>query len=161
LGLGAVAVGLSPSLGDEELVAALRETSPRTAFVTDAPSAARLARLRADLPSLQSAVVPDGAEAEGSVSWSRLLEFGATLDSAERPQRFRAGAEAVEPDRPACWHYGRTPGEPASADRLTHREAMARVRERLLALPARKGDRAVFAAEGVTLAMRLAVYALV
>jgi acyl-CoA synthetase (AMP-forming)/AMP-acid ligase II len=62
LGLGAVAVGLSPSLGDEELVAALRETSPRTAFVTDAPSAARLARLRGDHPSLQSALVPEGAK---------------------------------------------------------------------------------------------------
>jgi hypothetical protein len=162
LGLGAVAVGLGHGLGDDEVTSALRETGARTAFVTDAASAARLLPLRSAAPALQNVVVPAAASGEGSIPWSAVLDFGATLDTPERAQRFRAGAAAVEPDRAAGWHYARREaGESAPGDRLTHRQAMACVRERLLKLPAAKGDRACFESDAATLAGRLAAYAFV
>jgi hypothetical protein len=162
LGLGAVAVGLSHGLGDDEVTSALRETSARTAFVTDPKSAARLLQIRSAAPALQNVVVPAETSGEASISWRAVLDFGATLDTPERAQRVRAGAAAVEPDRAACWHYARAEGEEsAPADRLTHRQAMACVRERLLKFPAAKGDRACFESDVATLAARFAAYAFV
>jgi hypothetical protein len=158
LGLGATVLGLSHELGDGELGEALKAASVRLAFATDGPTATRLLGLRFRAPSLKDVVAPDGgAEGSGFVSLSRVLDFGATLDTAERASRFREAARAVDPDCPACAH----PKTGGGLEQLTHREGMARVRERLVRLPALPGDIAYVGGETWTASLRWALCAFV
>ncbi len=161
LGLGAVSVGLSHALSDEEIVVALNESGARLAFATDADSAARLLRLRSLAAALEAVIGPEGSpEDKALVPQARFFEFGATLDTAERASKFREDARKVGPDHPACWHYAPgAPGEPTRVVRLTHREAMARVRGHLKRMAAARGDVAYFEGEAVLLETRFAWYA--
>ena len=160
LGWGATCVGLAHTLSDQEVRAALDETAARVAVATDLESARRLLALRREVPTLETVLAPAGA-GEGAVDLGEAVDLAANLDTPERAQAFRASASSVEPDRPALWHYAPGSGGAVEVSRLTHREAMARVRERLTALPARRGERAYFESRTVSAAVRLAIYAFV
>lgn len=158
LGMGTVSVGVSHLLGDDDVVAALNEAGARVAVATDGASTARLLGLRPRVATLDFVIGPEGnPEDKALVPLARLLEYGATLDTAERANRFRLDARAVGADDPACWHFGA--GDSDRGVRLTHREAMARVRSHLRRLPAEAGDLAYLEGEGVTLEARFAWYA--
>ena len=158
LGLGAVSLGVSHLLRDDEVVAALNEAEVRVAIATDGASTSRLLGLRPRVATLEFVIGPEGnADDKVFLPLARLLEYGATLDTAERANRFRLDARAVGADDPACWHFG--VGDAARGVRLTHREAMARVRSHLRRLPAQTGDLAYLEGEAVTLEARFAWYA--
>lgn len=160
LGFGAGVVGLEHDLDDDALRAALAATQPRLAFATDAESAARLLSLRASVGLPENVVVPDGTpEAPGAQPLTQLIDFGATLDTAERAQNFRLCTRTVAPDAPALWHFAaHAHGTSAAGVRLTHAEAMQRAASRL-ARQAQPGDVAYFEAPRATLAARLGWHA--
>jgi hypothetical protein len=162
-GFGWIPVGLSPRLADADLRDALAESSPRVAFATDEESARRLNELS------QAAAVPETLVAAESVNGSpkqvalpQLLELAANLDTAERAQAFRGQARAVAAREPACRHFGVDPwGRALPAARLSHAEAMARVRARVEARPARRSDLAYLEGSDVSLSTRLAYWTFV
>jgi long-subunit acyl-CoA synthetase (AMP-forming) len=158
LGLGTASVGVSHLLGDDLVLAALDAAEARVAIATDGASTSRLLGLRPRAARLELVVGPEGnPDDKAFVPLAKLLDYGATLDTAERASRFRLDARAVGADEPACWHYGAK--EAARGVRLTHREAMARVRSHLRRLPAQAGDLAYLEGEAVTLEARFAWYA--
>ncbi len=155
-GLGATAVGISHLLSDDLVAAALAEAGARIAFATDEGSARRLLALR-PRTRVAHVVAPLASGEDPVVPFTQLMALADTLDTAERAQQFRTRARAVLPDQPALWHC--EPGRPVA--RLTQREAMEPVRERLVTQSARPEDRTYFEAAAVTLAARLAGYAFV
>jgi hypothetical protein len=159
-GFGAAVVGLEAELSDEALTQALAEAAPRIAFATDARSAERLLRLRATTAVPETVVVPEGVAADqpGAIALKEFLDFGATLDTAERAQNFRACARSLSPESAALWHFD---AAGRGLTRLTHAEAVARIQTRMDARPARKGDVAYLEAPRVTFETRLAWHAFV
>jgi hypothetical protein len=162
-GHGWVPVGLSQRLRDGDLRDALAESSPRVAFATDDESARRLAELS------QAAAVPETVVGIGTangdprhVALPQLLELGANLDTAERAQSFRRAARAVAAGGEACRHFGADgAGRPLPPVRLTHAQAMARVREHVTARPAQNGDLAYVEGSEVSVATRLSYWTFV
>lgn len=161
LGLGGAAVGLSPALSDDEIVAALRTTHARLALATDVESGARLLRLRPRAEELGLVIGPDAAAGADTafLGLGAFFELADTLDTAERAQAFRATARGVAPEVVALWHFA--PGAPLQGRGLTHAQAMSAVGEHLLALPAHAGDLAYVQGGSVTLSSRLACHAFV
>jgi len=161
LGLSGAAVGLSPALSDDEIVAALRTTHARLALATDVEAAARLLRLCPRAEELGLVIGPDAAASADNafLGLGPFFELADTLDTAERAQAFRATARGVAPEVVALWHFA--PDAPSHAQGLTHAQAMSAVREHLLALPAHAGDLAYVQGGSVTLPSRLACHAFV
>lgn len=161
LGLGAVSVGLAHTLSDEDVTGAVQSAGARAAFTTDADSAARLLHIGSRTGGLETVVTPQPSEDRGALPVAALLDMAATLDTPENAQSFRDTARALEPDAPALWHLGAAGADGiARLERLTHRQAMADVGERLLRRPGRRGDVA-FVEGPVTRALRSACHAFV
>lgn len=161
-GLGGVPVGLPESLGDEQLVRALRESDTRAVVATDRDSANRLLRLRGRLPATATIITPfDPPSGEdGIVGIGYLWDRAQILDTPERAQNWRAGARKVDQDALAGTHYWKAGNDLARED-FTHRDAMDFVRDRVTRCPARPKDIAYFQASTVTSVTRKSAYALV
>lgn len=157
MGFGATSLGIAPDVADEALGQALAQSAPSAAFATDGAAAARLLALRRDGRFAGTVVTPEGASAdgEGVLPLARLLDFAATLDTAERAQAFRLVSRSVADDAAALGHVAAE-----GTTRLTHREAMERVAARLRARPAQPGDVAYVEARA-SLEARLALAAFV
>jgi hypothetical protein len=160
LGLGVSVVGLDPALSDEQVASALSAAGVRFAVATDAPSAGRLLGSRFRAPSLKVVLAPETGGFDGSVvPLAQLREFGATLDTPERANRFREVARGLEPSHPALWHFESRPGGGVASRQLTQGEAMGLVRGQLTRLAARAGDLVLLDTSAVTLAARIGVHA--
>jgi hypothetical protein len=153
-------VGLDPALPDEEVAAALGAAGVRVAVATDAPSAGRLLGLRFRAPSLKVVLAPEVGGLDGAViPLAQLREFGATLDTPERANRFRDVARSLEPSHPALWHFERRSGGGVASKHLSQGEAMGLVRDQLNRLPPQAGDLVLLDVSAVTLPARIGVHA--
>lgn len=155
LGSGAVSVGFEHEIDDASLAQALVASAPRVVFATDEAGAGRLRRLREAGVVPAFALVPVEGDAPGAATLPLALELGATLDTAERAQSFRAGARALPPEAPALWHFA----SDGSSARLSHAAAVELVAPRLLGAPSAPDTVAVVAPRRMTLAARLACQA--
>ena len=153
MGFAMVPVGVEHVLGDEDLVGLLAQAAPRVAFATDAESAGRLRGLceAGRMPGMT--IVAEGLppDVEGLLPLGRFLDFGGTLDTAERAQAFRAVSREIAPEAEALWHAG-----PDGLRKLTHEQAMAPIAAGLRTHPAREGDIAYIEGPRVGLRTRLA-----
>ena len=136
--IGAVAV-----LGDVD--APLVAATPSAAFVAT-PAAAKAAREA--IPALRPeaiVVFEPGCPPEQARAWSEVLDLGGTLDTPERAQSYRSGAERLAPGMPAVKHRARRAKTFTS---LTHGEMVQRLESLGAAWPSGESRVAYLAAGG-------------
>jgi hypothetical protein len=166
---GAVIVGLDPDLPPATIAASLGQLTPKAVFVAGPSQRARVLDVQGQPVGAERIIAfdsvgaepagDDGASAERS--WSEVLDLGGTLDTAERAQKFRARARAVEPDAPAVG-LAENDGSGSMAWRyISHGELVGQIARFRLRSPSREGDLAYVVGDKLSLPALVALWAFV
>jgi hypothetical protein len=153
--LGAVAVVPDVEPSASKTMDSLRPC-PKAAIV----GARFVAGLQEAMPSLKpetAMVVGADAPPSGMLGWAEVLEFGGTLDTAERARGFRERAAALTPDMPALGEMHASNG--SSVRVSSHAEVMERLRTFWRAVPPSEGDIAYVSGAGAFTSVCLPVWA--
>jgi long-chain acyl-CoA synthetase len=121
LGLGAVTVPVYPTLTAPQVRHVLADSGAKVTIVSTPAQLDKVRQLAASLPALEAIVAMEPAppDADGVRSFASVCESGRAVRAA-KPDAFRAGALAVQPDDLATIIYtSGTTGEPKGA-MLTH-----------------------------------------
>ena len=99
-------VTVYPSLPPEQIAHILKDSGAAAMFVSSDAQAAKVAKIRGEVPTLQHVITfastkPDGVD----LTLAELDARGASVDSAERAARWRTDALAVGPDDLATLIY--------------------------------------------------------
>jgi hypothetical protein len=124
---GGVVAIVDPTMPGEALARSLASLGARFAFVA---GPLEHARMRQEGGRFERVVLFEGATPsdESVTPWSRVLDQGGTLDTAERAQAFRASLRAIRAEMPAV-AYREEAGEAASWKVLSHAEMVRRLTE--------------------------------
>jgi hypothetical protein len=169
VGQGAVTIAIDADLPDATLSSALAQLAPKAVFVAQSTERTRLLELQGHPVIAERVVVFDSHVAEPASkdaasderSWSEVLDLGGTLDTAERAQKFRARARAVEPDAPAIGFVEDVISGAPSWKYLSHAEVVGQIARFRLRSPSREGDLAYVVGDKPSLAALVAVWAFV
>lgn len=121
LTLGLADVPIYPNSPPDQVAYILRDSAAAAAFVSDAVQAAKLAKIRDDVPSLKQVVGFEGTRPPGvDLTLGELEDIGRAADSTGRRERYMRAALAVLPGDVATIIYtSGTTGEPKGVT-LTH-----------------------------------------
>jgi hypothetical protein len=153
--LGGVAVMIDP-----RDVRGLQSLEPgfAAAFVSAAVSPEWVAEAKKVVRAETLVGFEGGPHAAGVRAWSEILEFGGTLDTAERAQSFRSQAVALLPSMPVLVHVAAGGSVVAT---LTQGDMVARVRTFWAKVPSRDGDVAYVVGGASASALDVALWAFV
>jgi long-chain acyl-CoA synthetase len=138
---GMADVPIYPTLPAEQMVHILNDSGAVALFVSTPEQAAKIARIRPDVPSLRTVVsftspAPVGCD----VTMTEFMARGAALDSPARAELWKATALETQPDDLATLIYtSGTTGLPKGV-MLTHDNLYSNVFASLLVLNPREGD---------------------
>jgi hypothetical protein len=167
---GAVMIAVDSDLPSPALASTLGELAPKAVFVTSSSERARLLELQGRPVAAEKVVVFDSevarpptgdASPSTELSWSEVLDLGGTLDTAERAQKFRARARAVEPEAPAIAVAEKFTNGSPTWKYLSHAEVVGQIARFRLRSPSREGDLAYVVGDKVSLPALVAVWAFV
>jgi long-chain acyl-CoA synthetase len=138
---GLADVPIYPTLPAEQMVHILNDSGSVALFVSTAEQAAKIARIRPDVPALKTVIsFLSPAPAGCDVTMDAFMAQGAALDNAERGAAWRRDALATRPDELATLIYtSGTTGLPKGV-MLTHDNLYSNVHASLPVLSPRDGD---------------------
>jgi long-chain acyl-CoA synthetase len=138
---GLTDVPVYPTLPAEQIPYILNDAGVVAIFVSTALQAAKVAEIRASVPTLRHAIGFDAARLQGcDMTMAELEARGAALDTPERAAEYRRAALAVQPDDVATLIYtSGTTGEPKGV-MLTHDNFHSNVEASRHAVPFAGGD---------------------
>ena len=130
----AVDVPIYATLTAPQILYILKDCQAKAMFVSGAAQAAKVAAIRAQVPSLAHVVTMDDAPAEGTLTLAAVRERGRAV-LARDPAAARARLPAVKADDVATIIYtSGTTGEPKGV-MLTHRNIVSNVEAAIAAFP--------------------------
>jgi long-chain acyl-CoA synthetase len=137
--VGAADVPVYPTLPAEQMVHILNNSGAKVIFVSTATQWEKIAKIRADVPALQTVIRLDNAKGT-DVAMEELERRGAALDTPERQAAWKAAAEQVQPGDLATLIYtSGTTGLPKGV-MLTHDNLHACTMASLKVLEPVRGD---------------------
>ena len=123
---GAITVPVYPTLLAEDIGRILTDCEPVAVFVSSGDQAAKIHRIRGELPSIRDVVAFDRTELPDILAFGRLLEIGQNLVDQDPPAP-RDDCAAVDPESPSSIIYtSGTTGAPKGVV-LRHRNFVSNV----------------------------------
>ena len=138
---GVADVPIYPTLPAEQMVHILNDSGAVALFVSTPEQAAKIARIRPDVPALRRVIsfctpAPQGCD----ITLDEFMAEGSALDTADRAAAWKATALAVQPDDLATLIYtSGTTGLPKGV-MLTHDNLFSNVHASLVVLNPKDGD---------------------
>jgi acyl-CoA synthetase (AMP-forming)/AMP-acid ligase II len=155
---GAASAFIPRAFPDAALADAFAAADPHLLFVSDANDLERARRLRALSSDSRRVIVFDTAASGGAVPLADALDFGGTLDTAERANAFRARARGVLPSAAAIAQASLDASGRLRYDTLTHEAVCDRLAMRQPDAAGRAAARANAFGASPTLEDRLRFY---